>query len=103
MHFFLQHECHKTDFARQDQSILSRFDTIIEKTFVDEIFSPEQNEASSSIILAMAKVGHYSQSYDLFLHWNVCNFKRNFMPNSVDDRKTLEMDGATSKEWSSTI
>lgn len=54
---------------------IDKFDALNEQSLGDDLLVRKQTEASSCILLAMAKVGHYTQSYDSFLHWNWLHFQ----------------------------
>jgi class 3 adenylate cyclase len=57
------------------RSMLETFEKVTEMPSTSARVSKEQREARTGLVLAMATVGHYSQSYEMFLHWNQLDFQ----------------------------
>mmetsp|Transcript_22486 Transcript_22486/g.55637 ORF Transcript_22486/g.55637 Transcript_22486/m.55637 type:complete len:1526 (-) Transcript_22486:168-4745(-) len=66
-----------TDLESEEmlRSMVGNFEKIMAKPSDNERVLKEQREAKVGLVLAMSTVGHYAQSYDMFLKWNNLNFQ----------------------------
>jgi class 3 adenylate cyclase len=66
-----------TDVESEEKirSMLETFEKVTDMPSTSARVSKEQHEARAGLVLAMATVGHYSQSYEMFLHWNQLDFQ----------------------------
>jgi hypothetical protein len=67
------------DIESEDKlrTMLDKCDRLYAKPCTDQRLSRQQNEANIGLILAMATVGHYTQSYGMFLSWNRLQLEEN--------------------------
>eukprot|EP00980_Cylindrotheca_fusiformis_P002008 scaffold444_cov109-Cylindrotheca_fusiformis.AAC.5 len=71
--------CTDLECTEKVQAILDQHNRINQKSGQDQRTAIQQNIASIGLILAMATVGHYTQSYDVFVTWNRIQIERNLL------------------------